>query len=69
MQQRGIHDRARIWSGLIEREASAINPNRETPPYVGLTPTVPVTDAYWRIEPPVSVPLPTARLKCGDCRR
>src|SRR3954470_24034150 len=26
------------------------------PPYVGLTPTVPVTAPGWRIEPPVSVP-------------
>src|SRR5680860_1499753 len=44
------------WSRL---EASATSPYRETPPYVGLTPTVPVTAAGWRIEPPVSVP--TAR--------
>src|SRR5882757_379870 len=32
-------------------------PYRETPPYVGFTPTVPVTAAGWRIEPPVSVPM------------
>src|SRR5699024_9440797 len=27
------------------------------PPYVGFIPTVPVTAAGWRIEPPVSVPI------------
>ena len=30
-------------------------PHREQRPYVGLMPTVPVTAAGWRIEPPVSV--------------
>jgi hypothetical protein len=42
------------WSRL---EASATRPYRDTPPYVGFTPTVPVTAAGWRIEPPVSVPI------------
>ena len=42
-----------IWSS---DEAMAIAPKRETPPYVGLTPTVPVSAPGWRIEPPVSVP-------------
>lgn len=32
-------------------------PYRETAPYVGFTPTVPVTEAGWRMEPPVSVPM------------
>ena len=41
------------WSRL---EASAMSPYRETPPYVGLTPTVPVSAAGSRIEPPVSEP-------------
>src|SRR6476661_6111213 len=30
-------------------------PHREQRPYVGLMPTVPVSAAGWRIEPPVSV--------------
>src|SRR5262247_4130353 len=30
-------------------------PQREQRPYVGLMPTVPVSAAGWRIEPPVSV--------------
>src|SRR5918992_3497247 len=38
-------------------DAHAIRPYRETPPYVGLAPTVPVNAAGWRIEPPVSVPI------------
>ena len=42
------------WSS---EEASATRPYRDTPPYVGLAPTVPVTAAGWRIEPPVSVPM------------
>ena len=42
-----------IWSS---DEASAMEPYRLTAPYVGLTPTVPVTCAGWRIEPPVSLP-------------
>src|SRR3954453_18519895 len=42
------------WSRLLAR---ATSPYRLTPPYVGLTPTVPVTAAGWRIEPPVSVPI------------
>src|SRR4051794_36842016 len=42
------------WSRLLE---NATRPNRLTPPYVGFTPTVPVTEAGCRIEPPVSVPI------------
>src|SRR5689334_14331587 len=33
-----------------------MRPKRETRPYVGLMPTVPVSAAGWRIEPPVSDP-------------
>ncbi len=33
------------------------------PPYVGLAPTVPVTAAGCRIEPPVSVPMPSGARK------
>src|SRR5690242_8970228 len=33
-----------------------MRPKRETRPYVGLIPTVPVKAAGWRIEPPVSEP-------------
>ena len=35
----------------------AMRPYRETEPYVGFTPTVPVTAPGWRMEPPVSVPV------------
>src|SRR4051795_4602667 len=42
------------WSRLLE---NATSPKRLTPPYVGFTPTVPVTAAGCRIEPPVSVPI------------
>src|SRR4051794_36315212 len=38
-------------------DENATMPYRDTPPYVGLTPTVPVTAAGWRMEPPVSVPM------------
>src|SRR5262249_30223933 len=38
-------------------DASATSPYRDTPPYVGFTPTVPVTAARCRIDPPVSVPI------------
>lgn len=38
-------------------------PYRETAPYVGLTPTVPVTAAGWRMEPPVSVPMASGAWK------
>ena len=41
------------WSRLLAR---AMSPYLDTPPYVGLTPTVPVMAPGWRIEPPVSVP-------------
>src|SRR5215211_8164007 len=33
-------------------------PYLETRPYVGFSPTVPVSAAGWRIDPPVSVPIP-----------
>src|SRR3954451_5174494 len=42
------------WSRELAR---ATRPYRETPPYVGFTPTVPVTAPGWRIEPPVSEPI------------
>ncbi|MCU1688877.1 MAG: hypothetical protein JWN20_805 [Jatrophihabitantaceae bacterium] len=38
-------------------EENAIRPLRLTVPYVGLCPTMPVTAAGWRIDPPVSVPM------------
>ncbi len=37
-------------------DANAINPYRDTSPYVGFRPTTPHSDAGWRTEPPVSVP-------------
>src|SRR5919201_207387 len=36
-----------------------MRPKRDTAPYVGLCPTMPVTAAGWRIDPPVSVPIPS----------
>jgi hypothetical protein len=42
-----------IWSRLDD---NAINPWRETRPYVGFNPTIPHSAAGWRIEPPVSDP-------------
>ena len=44
-----------IWSRLL---AKATMPYRLTRPYVGLSPTTPHRAAGWRIEPPVSVPMP-----------
>ena len=38
-------------------EAKATMPYLEQLPYVGLSPTVPVNEAGWRIDPPVSVPM------------
>src|ERR671917_585109 len=38
-------------------DANAIIPKRDTAPYVGLRPTMPLRAAGWRIEPPVSVPI------------
>ena len=35
------------------------------PPYVGFTPTVPVTAPGWRIEPPVSVPIASGASKAA----
>src|SRR5450759_1288323 len=43
-----------IWSS---EEAKATMPYRLTRPYVGLSPTMPVRAAGWRMEPPVSVPM------------
>src|SRR5829696_8765232 len=37
-----------------------MSPYLLTVPYVGLTPTTPHSAAGWRIEPPVSLPRPTA---------
>src|SRR5215207_2068546 len=37
-----------------------MSPYLLTVPYVGLTPTTPHSAAGWRIEPPVSLPKPTA---------
>src|SRR5205809_5457347 len=37
-------------------EAKAINPYRETRPYVGFSPTTPHSEAGCRTDPPVSVP-------------
>src|SRR5664279_4336487 len=42
-----------IWSS---DDPNATIPYRLTLPYVGLSPTTPVMDAGWRMEPPVSVP-------------
>src|SRR5215470_11692327 len=42
------------WSS---EDAYATMPKREQRPYVGLMPTMPVSAAGWRIEPPVSVPV------------
>ena len=42
------------WSRELASETS---PYRDTPPYVGFTPTVPVTAPGCRMEPPVSVPM------------
>src|SRR5580700_9996543 len=33
-----------------------MSPYRDTRPYVGLMPTVPVSAAGWRMDPPVSLP-------------
>ena len=38
-------------------DAHAISPYRDTVPYVGFTPTVAVSAAGWRIDPPVSDPM------------
>ncbi len=45
-----------IWSKL---EAKAIKPKRDTRPYVGFKPTIPLNAAGWRILPPVSLPKET----------
>src|SRR5665811_1635662 len=42
-----------IWSS---EEAKAMRPYRLTSPQGGLAPTVPVSEAGWRIDPPVSEP-------------
>src|SRR6478672_12489542 len=51
------------WSRLLEK---ATRPKRLTPPYVGFTPTVPVTEAGCRIEPPVSVPMASGASKAAN---
>src|SRR6266481_1767717 len=50
------------WSS---EDAYATMPKREQRPYVGLMPTMPVSAAGWRIEPPVSVPT-APRQRPGD---
>src|SRR6266699_2187161 len=45
--------------GVSRDEAKATTPYLDEPPYVGFTPTRPQTAAGWRIEPPVSVPMPS----------
>ena len=45
-----------IWSSEL---ANAVNPYRETRPYVGVTPTTPQNEAGCRIDPPVSEPRET----------
>ena len=44
-------------------------PQREQRPYVGLMPTVPVSAAGWRIEPPVSVAVAREAQVGGDGSR
>ena len=51
-----------MWSSEL---AKAVNPYRETRPYVGVTPTTPQKDAGWRIEPPVSEPRATTEVPCA----
>src|SRR5690348_9187907 len=48
------------WS---REDENATMPYRDTAPYVGLTPTVPVTAAGWRMDPPVSVPMASGAWK------
>ncbi len=50
------------WSS---EDANATVPQREQRPYVGLRPTVPVSAAGWRIEPPVSVPVAAAHRRAA----
>src|SRR5215218_6872687 len=50
------------WSREL---ASDTRPYLETPPYVGFTPTVPVTAPGWRIDPPVSVPTASGASKAA----
>src|SRR5262249_14875349 len=45
--------------GVSSEEAKATSPYLDEPPYVGFTPTSPQTAAGCRIEPPVSVPMPS----------
>src|SRR3569623_1409716 len=40
-------------------------PLRETRPYVGLMPVMPVSAAGWRIEPPVSVPVAPGAMRAA----
>ena len=52
-----LRARGPIWSSEL---ANAISPYRLTAPYVGFMPTSPHRAAGWRIEPPVSEPMPSA---------
>src|SRR3954451_19917174 len=51
-----------MWSREL---AKAVNPYRETRPYVGVTPTPPQKDAGWRMEPPVSEPRAATEVPCA----
>src|SRR3990170_5427325 len=51
-QSRTVLAMGPAWSS---EDAKATIPQREQRPYVGLMPTVPVSAAGWRMEPPVSV--------------
>src|SRR5215469_1905708 len=42
-----------------------MSPKRETRPYVGLNPKVPVSAAGWRIDPPVSLPSDAAHIRAA----
>jgi hypothetical protein len=48
---------------VSSEDAKATRPYRDGPPYVGFPPTTPQTAAGWRIEPPVSVPIPSGASK------
>src|SRR6202008_1444625 len=47
-------------------DAQAISPYRDTVPYVGFTPTVAVSAAGCRIDPPVSDPMATGAWDAGS---
>src|SRR5215471_1888972 len=51
-----------MWSSEL---AKAVNPKRDTRPYVGVTPTTPQNDAGCRTDPPVSLPSETTAVPCA----